>query len=73
MMILIAGSKPSDLGWSVGTAGWTALGSGASGTTAAGVDTGSMKVQVWYKEAAADPETDPTVTEGSPVWNIAAA
>jgi hypothetical protein len=73
MMILVAGGKPYDLGWSVATAGWNALGSGASGTTAAGVDTGSMKMQIWYKEAAADPETNPTVTEGTPAFNIAAA
>jgi hypothetical protein len=71
MMILIAGGKPYDLGWSV--SGWTSLGSSASGTTAAGVDTGSMKMEVWYKIATSDTETDPTVTEGTPTWNVAGA
>jgi hypothetical protein len=73
MMILIAGGKGFDLGWSVTTSGWTALGRGQSGTTVAGVDTGSMAMQVWYKEATVDPETNPTVTEGTPTWNVAAA
>lgn len=71
MMLLIAAVKPYNAGWSV--SGWTALGSGASGTTAAGVDLGSMEAQVWYKEATADPETNPTLTEGSPAWNVAGA
>lgn len=71
MLILIGGGKPFDLGWSVATAGWTALGSAASGTTAAGVDTGSMKMQVWYKEALIDPEPNPTITEDTPVWDTA--
>jgi len=71
MMLLIAAVKPFDAGWSV--SGWTALGSGASGSTAAGVDTGSMKAQVWWKEATSDTETNPTVTEGSPVFNVAGA
>lgn len=72
MMLLIAGGKPYNLGWSV-PAGWTSLGSGASGTTAAGVDAGSMKVEVWYKEATSDAEANPTVTEGSPAFNVAGA
>lgn len=71
MMLLFAAGKPHDLGWSV--SGWTSLGSSSSGTTAAGVDTGSMKGQVWYKEATSDAEADPTVTEGSPAFNIAGA
>ena len=71
MMILVAAGKPFDMGWSVGTAGWTSAGRGESGTTAAGVDTGSMALQVWYKEATSAAETDPTVTEGSPAWNVA--
>ena len=73
MLLLIAGGKPYDLGWSVGTSGWTALSRGQSGTTAAGVDTGSMALQVWYKEATTDPETAPTVTEGTPAFNVAGA
>lgn len=73
MLILVAGGKPFDLAWSVATAGWNALAAGTSGTTAAGVDTGSMKMQVWYKEATSDAETNPTVTEGSPTFNVAGA
>jgi len=73
MMLLFAYGKPFDAGWSVATSGWTALGSAASGSTAAGVDLGSMKMQVWYKEALIDTEPDPTVTEGSPVWNVVGA
>ena len=73
MMLLFAYGKPFGAGWSVATSGWTALGSAASGSTAAGVDTGSMKMQVWYKEALIDTEADPTVTEGSPVWNVVGA
>lgn len=68
MMICIGTGKPHDAGMSV--TGWTSLGSGASGTTAAGVDTGSMKLQAWYKVAASDTETNPTITEGSPTWNV---
>lgn len=70
MMILVAGGKPYDLGWSV--SGWTSMGRGQSGTTASGVDVGSMALECWYKEAAADPETDPTITEGAPTWGIVA-
>lgn len=73
MMLLIAVGKPFDLGWSVGTTGWNALGSGASGTTAAGVDAGSMKAQVWWKEATSDTEANPTVTEGTPTFNVVMA
>lgn len=73
MMLLIASGKPFDLGWSVATAGWKALARGESGTTAAGVDTGSMALQVWYKEATSDTEADPTLTEGSPTFNVAGA
>jgi hypothetical protein len=69
MMLLIAGGKPFDLGWSA-PGDWTSLGSAASGTTAAGIDTGSMKMQVWYKEATSDTEANPTLTEDSPVWNV---
>jgi hypothetical protein len=73
MMILIAGGKPYDLGWSVATSGWNALSRGESGTTAAGIDDGSMAMQVWWKEATSDTETDPQVTEGTPTFNVAGA
>jgi hypothetical protein len=72
MMLLIAWGKPFGLAWSM-PAGWTSLGSGASGTTAAGIDIGSMKAEVWYKEATSDTEANPTLTEGSPVWNVVQA
>lgn len=73
MMLLIAVGKPYNLGWSVSTAGWASLGRGQSGTTGAGVDTGSMACEIWWKEATADPETNPTVTEGTPAFNVAGA
>jgi len=70
LMILFASGKPFNLGWSVATAGWTSIGRGESGTTAAGIDLGSMVIEVWYKIAIAAPETAPTVTEGSPLFNV---
>ena len=70
MMILIAAGKPFDLAWS---SGWTSFGSGASGTTAAGTDSGSMFVQVWYKVATSDTEADPTVTESGNSFNVVQA
>lgn len=73
MMILIAGGKPYDLDWEVTTSGWTLLSAGTSGTTAAGVDTGSMKMGIWYKEAVSDTEGTPTVTELTPAFNVAGA
>ena len=69
MLLAIWTGKPFD--GSVSVTGWTALSSGASGTTAAGIDVGSMKAQVWWKEAASASETAPTFTEGATVWNIA--
>ncbi len=70
MMLFIVTGKGFDVGWSVSTTGWASLGRGQSGTTVAGVDIGSMACEVWYKEATSDTETDPTVTEGVPGWNI---
>lgn len=72
MMICMAAGKPFDLGWSM-PAGWTSMGRGQSGTTAAGIDVGSMVIECWYKEATADPETDPVLTETTPVWDIVMA
>ena len=71
MMLLIVGGKPFDSAWTV--SGWTSAGRGQSGTTVAGVDTGSMALEVFWKIAAADPETNPTVTEGTPAWNVVGA
>ena len=70
MLLLLAGVKPFNGGWSV--SGWNALGSFTSGSTAAGTDAGSMKVQAWWKEHSGS-ESDPTLTEGSPAWNVAGA
>lgn len=72
MMLLIVTGKPFDSAWTA-PGDWTSLGSAASGSTAAGVDTGSMKTEVFYKEAASDTETNPTVTEGTPAWNVVGA
>lgn len=63
--------KPFNGTVTVSTAGWVALGSGASGSTAAGVDVGSMKAQVWYNLADSAAETAPSFVEGATVWNIA--
>ncbi len=68
MLIAMWLGKPFDSAVSV--SGWTSLGSGASGTTAAGIDLGSMKVQIWYKQAASAAETAPAMTEGTPAWNV---
>jgi hypothetical protein len=68
MMIALGMGKPFNAAMSI--SGWTLLGSGSSGTTAAGIDTGSMKISAWYKEAVSDTETNPTLTEGTPAWNV---
>lgn len=70
MMLLIVVGKPFDSGMSVATAGWASLGSFAPGTTAAGTDLGSMKAQVWWKEATSDAETNPTLDESATLWNV---
>jgi hypothetical protein len=70
MMLLLVAGKPYDGAASVDTAGWTQLAEFTDGTVAAGVDTGSMQVTAWYKEATSDTETNPTLTEGSPTWNV---
>lgn len=74
MMLLLSGGKPYDRGIGANPAGegWTSLGTFANGTTGAGVDSGSMIVEAWWKEATSDTETDPTITEGSPNFNVMA-
>lgn len=69
MMLFIGTCKPYNGAMSTI---WTDLGSAASGTTASGADTGSVKLQVWYKIATSDTETNLTLTEGSPTWSVAA-
>jgi hypothetical protein len=71
MMILLVGGKPYNASITVPTSGWTEIGSGfTDGTTAAGVDTGSMVVRAYYKEATSGAETDPAVTEGGTAFNV---
>ena len=70
MMILIAAGKPYNLTWS---SGWTSIGRGESGTTAAGINTGSMVIEIWYKVATSDTEADPTVTESGNSFNVVQA
>jgi hypothetical protein len=41
---------------------WNSLGPYTSGTNAAGVDSGSMQVRIFWKIAVSDTETDPTIT-----------
>jgi len=69
MLLAFFTGKPFDSGVSV--AGWNVLGNGASGSTAAGVDLGSMTAVVGYKEATSASETAPSFVEGTPVWNVA--
>lgn len=71
MLLALWTGKPFDATVTVSTSGWTLLIEGASGTTAAGVDLGSMKGAVWYKEATSSAETAPTFTEGATAWNVA--
>lgn len=71
MLLAIWSGKPFDGTVTVETAGWNFLASAASGSTAAGVDVGSMKVAVWWKEATSSSETAPTFTEGATAWNVA--
>lgn len=73
MMICIATGKPFDLSWSFPAAGWASLGTASSGTTAAGVDTGSMKVEVWYKVAQTSTESNPPVNESGNTFNVVQA
>lgn len=73
MMLLLVAGKPHDSGWSVATTGWASLGEFSPGTVAAGVDVGSMKVEAWWKQATSGAETNPTVTEGTPTWNVVGA
>lgn len=74
MMIAWFTGKPFNLAGTISDGTWTALGAGAaSGSTGAGIDTGSMWIQAWYKEATSDTEAALTVTEGTPNWNVAMA
>lgn len=69
MLLAIGTWKPFDSTQIV--SGWTSLGRGTSGTTAASAaDLGSMQGEVWWKEATSAAETAPTFDEQTPVWNV---
>lgn len=74
MMLLLCGGKPYNRGIGANPAGqgWTSLGTFSDGTTAAGVDVGSMIVEAWYKEHTGS-ESNPTITEGSPTYDVMGA
>ena len=60
MMLLFYGTKPYNDNPSINNS-WTSLGSATDGTTAAGIDTGSMQARIFYKVHTGS-ETNPTVT-----------
>jgi hypothetical protein len=63
MMLCFIGGKPFGTTFTM-PAGWTSVGSATNGTTASGGDTGSMKVQCYYKQHTGT-ESTPTVTLGT--------
>ncbi len=69
MMLCIIGTKPYN-GVNTMPTGWLSLGSATDGTVAAGVDTGSMKAEIFWKEHDGS-EANPTVTNASN--NVSAA
>jgi hypothetical protein len=72
IMFLVASGKPYNSTTTCTTSGWASLGRGESGTTAAGIDIGSMMTEIWWKVAESDTETNPTLTEGATAWNVMA-
>ncbi len=64
MMLCLYGTKPYSDAPTINQ-GWTSLGYATDGTTAAGVDVGSMQTRVFYKIATSDTETDPTITNST--------
>lgn len=69
MMLCFVGTKPYN-GVNTMPTGWLSLGSATDGTVAAGVDTGSMKAEIFWKEHTGT-ESNPTVTNASN--NVSAA
>jgi hypothetical protein len=59
-MLLFYGTKPYNDAPSINQ-GWASLGSATDGTTAAGVDTGSMQARIFWKQHTGT-ESNPTVT-----------
>lgn len=60
MMLCFIGGKPYNTTFTL-SGSWTSLGSATNGTVASGGDTGSMKVQCYYREHTGT-ESNPTVT-----------
>jgi hypothetical protein len=71
MFILLVGGKPYDGAVSLDEPGWQRIGDTrfTDGTTAAGVDTGSMFVEAWWR-IWDGVEGIPQLVEGTPAWNI---
>ena len=69
MMLCRIGSKPYN-GTNGMPAGWTSLGTFADGTVGSGGGTGSVLVEVFWKEHDGS-ETDPTVTNASSTVSVA--
>lgn len=63
MMLCFYGTKPYNDAPTIDQ-GWTDLGSASDGTTAAGVDVGSMQMRVFYKQHTGS-ESNPTVTNST--------
>ena len=61
LLILLIGTKP-DSTPATTPSGWTSLGNASGGTGSTGIDTGPMRVGVFYKVATSTNETAGTVT-----------
>lgn len=59
-MVLVVGCW-KDFSITAQVSGYTELAQVADGAVSTGNGAGSMKIGVWYKEATADPESDPTL------------
>jgi trimeric autotransporter adhesin len=69
MMLCVVSSKPFNEAHSM-PAGWTSIGSAVNGSVAAGVDVGSMKTEVFWKQHSGT-EANPLVT--CPTNNVSGA
>ncbi|PJC30045.1 hypothetical protein CO052_00090, partial [Candidatus Saccharibacteria bacterium CG_4_9_14_0_2_um_filter_41_9] len=62
MMLCFVGTKPYDgVNTISGATGWDSLGKVTDGTVGVGKSRGSMQVEVFYKVATSDTETNPTI------------